>query len=286
MTRVFIDNDDNCIHLEVAVSLITQYNDLLRIPKRDSDIVYLRTGGDCIKYVRSAHPDVVIEKPLQYDYRITVTAYPKDLEKVEDDGVNYYICHNVFQTPLKNVIFLTPLGERSCSLTHLPYRTTKRATDVPIYVIQGNIASVRRNYDLLLRILQHDHKYDFRIKVVGRGKLPATFDRYADKLILRYDLGFESYHHEFADCYGILPLISKASHPHYYTRKLTSSINYGLGYDLQFVIDSDLQEIYNLKNACVYAGEDIATAFAQSLYRFYNKPHKLRTSSGRSLCPT
>lgn len=47
-------------------------------------------------------PDVVIEKPLQYDYRIAVTTYPKDLERVKDDGVNYYICHEVFQTPLKN----------------------------------------------------------------------------------------------------------------------------------------------------------------------------------------
>jgi len=272
MSCVFIDNSDNFFHLEVAVSLISQYHDLLGIPKRDSDTVYLRTGGDCIKYVRSTHPDVVIEKPQQYDYRIAVTTYPKDLEKVKDDGVNYYICHEVFQTPLKNVIFLTPLGARSCSLACLPYRATKRATDAPIYVIQGNVTKARRNYDLLLSILQHDHKHDFRIKVVGRGKLPAIFDKYADKLILRYGLGFENYHHEFADCYGILPLISKRTHPQYYTNKLTSSINYGLGYDLQFVIDSDLQEIYNLNNACVYTGEDIDTAFAQSLNRFYNKP--------------
>ena len=75
---------------------------------------------------------------------------------------------------------------------------------------------------------------------------------YSDKIILKRNLNFQDYHREFLDCYGIIPLISKEENASYYKNKLTSSINYGLAYDLWFLIDKDLQEIYNLKKSKIY----------------------------------
>ena len=74
------------------------------------------------------------------------------------------------------------------------------------------------------------------------------------------------------DCYCILPLILKKSHPTYYHNKLTSSINYARGYKLKCIIDEDLQKIYHLPNATIYHNEnDIVQAFNKTLKIFYKQ---------------
>ena len=52
--------------------------------------------------------------------------------------------------------------------------------------------------------------------------------------------------------------------------KLTSSINYGLAYDLWFLIDKDLQEIYNLKKSKIYT-DNIDDIFENFLKIFAQK---------------
>lgn len=93
--------------------------------------------------------------------------------------------------------------------------------------------------------------------------------KFQSKIIIKNDLDFTDFHKEFIDAYCLLPLISKRSHPQYYTNKLTSSMNYLTAYNLKCVIDKDLQGIYNLKNAYVYDNEDdIVAAFEKSLMEF------------------
>ena len=143
---------------------------------------------------------------------------------------------------------------------------TKIKTKIPIYVIQGNFVNSRRNFDLLKKILNTNFKYDYRVKLLGRGNPPFSHD----KIILKKNLNFIDFHKEFLDIYCILPLISKKSHPQYYTNKLTSSMSYTYAYNLNIILDQDLQNIYKHKKAFIYKDEnDFLNVFEKSLAHFY-----------------
>ena len=89
--------------------------------------------------------------------------------------------------------------------------------------------------------------------------------------MLQHYNGYEKYHREFLDCYCIMTLLTKKSHPQYYSNKLTSSINYAKGYNLKCLIDRELQDIYQLTNVEIYKNEnDICDAFEKTLEEFYN----------------
>lgn len=86
-------------------------------------------------------------------------------------------------------------------------------------------------------------------------------------------MNFKEYHKQFINAYCILPLTSYDEQLYYYTTKLTSSINYALGYKMKIIIDADLQNIYNMSKESVYIFNnytDIAKAFRKSLEDFYN----------------
>ena len=141
-------------------------------------------------------------------------------------------------------------------------------TKIPIYVIQGNFTSKRRDYSILKKILNTNFDYDYRIKLLGRGEPPLKHQ----KIIVKKNLNFIDYHKEFLDIYCILPLISKESHPQYYNEKLTSTMSYTYAYNLNILIDRDLQNIYKHKKAFVYNNkDDIIKVFNDSLKHFYNK---------------
>ena len=58
----------------------------------------------------------------------------------------------------------------------------------------------------------------------------------------------------------------------YYTKKITSSINYAKGYNLAVLIDKDLQNIYNLERVYIYNNiDDIDKIFENTLFDFYKK---------------
>ena len=148
----------------------------------------------------------------------------------------------------------------------------KKQINIPVYVIQGTIDSGRRYFNLLNKILDQSYKYNFIIKLIGRGSLPNELNKHQDKIVLKNNLNFIDYHKEFLDAYCILPLICKKTHPMYYTTKLTSSINYARGYKLKCIIDEDLQEIYKLDNVEVYKDiNDIENCFIKTLENFYKK---------------
>ena len=179
-----------------------------------------------VKYITDKY-DVLLGTPNQYDVYVSLTTYDKDYDTIMPE--HYYVCHEI--TPrlkkLKNTIFLTPLCKNYIMCDKLPFREMKRKSKIATYIIQGNIDPSRRNYTLLDSILSKEYKYPFIIKMVGRGK-PTKH-----KVVFRLNLDFINYHKEFLDAYCIIPLTTKKTNPQYYKNKLTSSINYCLGYQLK-----------------------------------------------------
>jgi hypothetical protein len=213
-----------------------------------------------------------------YNYIINCTIYPRDFKIIKNKNKNkyFYICHETGIPKQKNIFFLTPLCKTSnyIYLDKLPFQNQNSPfnSDLPIYAIQGNIDAHRRNYNLLIKILENKYNYDFRIKLIGRGQIPIQLKKFSDKIILKNNLNFIDYHKEFLDVYCILPLILKKTHKQYYINKLTSTINYAKAYNLKCIIDDDLQKIYNLENAEVFYNEnDIVKVFEKTLNDFYNQ---------------
>jgi hypothetical protein len=193
-----------------------------------------------------------------------------------------YISHTIMEYEKNNnqCIYLTPLGGENfiyCDI--LPYTEDIKIAREPIYIIQGNLTFERRDYNIIKNILDmhiasNYHNIKFTVKFVGRGKLPTILDRpeYEKYISLKNNLCFIDYHKEFLDAYCIMPLISKQTHPQYYNNKLTSTINYGKAYNLWFLLDDELQQIYNLPKVFKYNYKDITIydKFLESLLQFYN----------------
>ena len=171
-----------------------------------------------------------------------------------------------------NIYFITPLSKNYISCHFLPFQQEKGKfkTELPIYIVQGNLDETRRDFSLLATLLSQSYPLDFRIKLIGRGDIPTSLKRFSDKIILKNNLNFQEFHAEFLDGYCVLPLISKEKNPSYYTNKLTSSVNYILGYQLKCIVDYDLQNIYHFNNAYIYqTPSEIQNVFLMSLIDFY-----------------
>ena len=269
MAVIYIYNNINC-HYEIIINVIEKYDIIIKSNKSSYDQIFLYCNHNTsfLEYIKIKYPNIILGTPSKYDYYINCTIYPDD--KIENLYNHYYICHRTFNTSNNNIFFITPLHKHSLLCDTLPFINEKKNNSIPIYVIQGNITNSRRNYTLLKLILEKNYVYDFKIKIVGNGRLSNEFNKYSDKLILKYNLNFIDFHKEFLDCYAIIPLILKKTHPHYYTNTLTTSIMYGMAYNLHFLIDKDLQDIYNLKNVTIFNDEsDVVASFEKSLYNFY-----------------
>lgn len=270
---LFIENNVG-FHYEIIETIILNYNKIIVTSKiltiylsvLDSNISY-------IKYIKKKYPNIHFSTPNKFNYYISCTIYDNDYDKlIKNSNKYFYISHVVTDRlkKLSNVFFLTPLTNKYIIADKLPYIENKIKSDIPIYIIQGNITSDRRNYKLLEKILEENYEHAFIIKLVGRGNLPKELEKYSDKIKLRNNLNFIDYHREFLDTYCILPLITKKTHSQYYNYKLTSSINYCIGYNLKCIIDKDLQEIYKLNDVEIFNNEnDIVTAFKKTLNDFY-----------------
>jgi len=285
---IVIDNLNYDYHFEIIESIIQKYDIILKIKKNKNFNIYLENilTDDYIIYINKTYPSIKINQKIEnYDYKIYTTFYFKELDKYKNQINNpskyFFICHEVNDNLKKynNVFYLTPL----CNTNNLIYadilpkinKKKNQSDNLPIYIVQGRIGTLRRNPTLLFNILKISYNYLFKIKIIGRGNLPKILEPFKDKIIFKKDLTFEEYHNEFNDVYCILPLISKKSHPQYYTNKLTSSINYARAYNLKCIIDKDLQDIYHLNNVEIYNDEnDITNPFMKTLNDFYNNKNK------------
>lgn len=273
MIRLLIEEDQS-VHFECIESIIVKYKEILGIDKTAKIHLLLhRPNESFVKYIKHKYPKIMFSRPTKYDYHIVSTTYDIHYDEIEKNVANkFYISHDVSDRmqKLSNVRFITPLGRSFYYADCLPFAEDKIKSDIPIYIIQGNITNERRNYSLLVDILKKEYDYDFKIKMLGKGNgLPAELIPFRDKIILKTNLDFISFHKEFIDAYALIMPTTKQSQPQYYKNKLTSNISYAKGYSLTSIIDKELQDIYQLDNAYTYG--DISKAFEQSLKDFYNR---------------
>lgn len=263
-------------HYEIIESIIFNYKKILNIYHIENAEIFLNIikNDSFEEYILSKYKNIKFFKIINYDYYINCTIYDKDCNNLLSKNNHKYIAHEITNNlkTKNNVWFLTPLSIKNYFYADiLPFSNMKITNNIPIYVIQGNIINDRRNLKLLENILKENYEHDFKIKLLGRYQLPNLLEKYKDKIIQKKNLNFIEYHKEFLDCYCILPLILKKSHPLYYTKKLTSTISYAKCYKLKCLIDNELQSIYNLNNVEIYYDEyDIVTKFNNTLINFYN----------------
>ena len=106
---------------------------------------------------------------------------------------------------------------------------------------------------------------------MGRGKIPNELKKYNDKLIFKRYYRFVDFHKEFLDTFCILPLIDDSFQHNYFNNTLTSSISYGLGYNLLFLCHTKLKNIYKLKKCINYdLNNSICKQFYNCLLYFKN----------------
>ena len=281
MTVLWINNS-YAYHLEIIESIIQKHNEII---KKKANIIYLtlmeRRGNDdkeydkllppFIKYITEKYVDIKIEKPNNFDYYIDVTLKLQNKNKIKNNDPNkyFYIAHNPGNSlsEMKNVYWLTSFFERYINADILPFADKMNMNrQIPIYIIQGNKRHNRRDYTLLDAILSKTYNYKFIIRWNGFNKLPEKYKNKVEDL----SGSFIEYHKHFLDCYCLIPLISKNKNPDYYSKKLTSSINYTRGYKLKCLIDKDLQMIYNLEDVEIFNDKnDISLAFEKTLIDFY-----------------
>jgi len=268
-------------HFEIIESVIVNYQTFFT-HKIEDVIIYLAChyNESFINYIKNKYTNIILINLNNinlnnYTYVINCTIYEQQLNKTifNIDSKIKYISHRItdkMQTN-DNIFYLSPLSKKNVFIANvLPFSEHKVNSNKPIFIVQGNLVEARRNYNLLVKILEKEYEYDFEIRLVGRGNLPNILRKYKDKIVVKNNLNFVDYHKEFQDAYCILPLITKNSHPQYYTNTLTSSINYIIGYNTKCIIDKDLQDIYKLQNAEIFNDiNDITSAFERSLRSFY-----------------
>ena len=276
--KILIENLVN-FHYEIIETIINKYDILLNIVKKKNDIIILNIikNDSFISYILSKYKNIKLctINDSDYVYFINCTIYENNLNGIIKDNKYIYIAHEITENLKKheNVYFLTPLcnTNKFFYADILPYSEQKKKNKVPIFIIQVNLTDKKRNYKLLDNILNYQDKtnLNYYIKIIGQGSLDSKYKNYK-KLIIKENLEFKDYHNEFLDAYCIIPLITKESHSIYYKNKLTSSINYGKAYDLKFLIDKDLQDIYNLTNVEIFINEiDFLKKFIKCINDFY-----------------
>ena len=268
-------------HFEIIESVIVNYQTFF-IHKIEDVTIYLACyyNKSFINYIKNKYTNIILINLNNinlnnYNYVIDCTIYEHQLNKTifNIDSKIKYISHRITEKMQTNdnIFYLSPLSKKNVFIANvLPFSEHKVNSNKPIFIIQGNLVETRRNYNLLVKILEKEYEYDFEIRLVGRGNLPNILRKYKDKVVVKNNLNFVDYHKEFQDAYCILPLITKKSHPQYYTNTLTSSINYIMGYNTKCIIDKDLQDIYKLQNVEIFNDiNDIEFAFERSLRSFY-----------------
>lgn len=96
-------------------------------------------------------------------------------------------------------------------------------------------------------------------------------------IIIKINTDFWEFNKIASECDIILTLVSKKTNPDYYNKTLTSSISYGLGYKIPFIIDNALASIYNITSDSNYIYSS-TNEFRRHLTNIFNK-HLTTTQS-------
>jgi hypothetical protein len=250
------------------IKYITTYKDKLIQKYALRDIIITPTLD--VGYTENPDINKIVKQAEPGEIRIQLTIPSGEVSKPEIfNWPNiYYIFHNYrpnIATP-DNIFFLSP----HCSVNRpnnyfipdvLPFSAksvsyTDRPRQIPIsegawILVQGRLT---RRVPALIKIL---NKF---ICATITGQVGNTQIQPANLVILTKsnsldietalnihmitNSDFWEFHQWAAKCNIIATLVSKQTHNKYYTSKLTSSISYGLAYQMRFLIDRELNDIY------------------------------------------
>jgi hypothetical protein len=264
-------------HYEIIESIInffpTKILNLSNTHKIFYDIKYNFNNTSFEEYINKNYNNINFTKDevCIYDYIIYDTIYNTDKLKLNNKK-EYYILHSLNPkfNNINNIIYLMPFSKYNSYFIPyiLPFNNLQKIkTDipcladdssigkVPIFIIQGCLE--RRNLIQLTKIFEKYKNKDFFIKIIGKSNngLPKYLLKYQKKIIFRPNLNFIDYHKEFLDCTAILPLVEPDFNSDYFKNKLTSSISYGIGYNLKFFCFETFKYIYKLTNCITYCND-------------------------------
>ncbi len=97
---------------------------------------------------------------------------------------------------------------------------------------------------------KHANRPPINLYILTRTK-SVTFLNHPN-IIVKVNTDFWEFNQIASQSDIILPLVSKQKFKVYYVSSLTSSISYGLGYKMKFIVDSKLADIYQLDNDISY----------------------------------
>lgn len=177
----------------------------------------------------------------------------------------YVISHYYFNSrpKLPNIFYLAPhcgnlrqffipvvLPFSPESVSHIPRAQLNGSRPLNL-LVQG---SINRRSMQELRIIIDLVKMANK-KIINAGQLPINLFILTRRnpikslnhpnIIFKINCNFWEFNQIASQCDIILPLVSKGT-PEYFKTKLTSSISYGLGYHMHFIIDANLARVYNL----------------------------------------
>lgn len=281
MYRIYFDNFDYEYHFEISFAFLFYFD------RKHQHKVKFYFHPNFINKVRkeilSRFPffeeRIRIKIPDRYDLRLILTVYQrkdmKSIETLKNRKDTLMIAHEYHPdfNEFQNIIYLTPIiyhlnpkpKNKFLFPSEFPYPETKpNFQKPPIFLIQGNIQSKRRNYRSLIPVLEHysitnsqpntsvKPTIQFKIMILGRGNLPEYLQPYQNQIILKPNLNDHEYHQAIQEATFILPLVDHTYQHKYFKKKLTSSMTYGIGFGLRFVIFDKLAQAYQINNQYLY----------------------------------
>jgi len=179
----------------------------------------------------------------------------------------YVILHNYFKTrpKLPNIFYLAPhcgnpdqffipivLPFSPESVSHVEHDTQQDGNRPLNLLVQGNIK--KRNMHKIQILIDLVKVANKKATLAGRPPINLfILTKYnpiklleQPNIIVKINIDFWEFNQIASQCDVILPLVGKKTHPEYFNIKLTSSISYGLGYNMKFIIDSELPGLFNI----------------------------------------
>lgn len=285
--KLLIYSDMSC-HYEIIESIIVKYSEIIKVDIKCDIYIFFdyQTTINTVafkKYINDTYPSIKFTNISDYSYIINISMYIQQYKSLCDTSgklpkTYFGIAHRVDEVLLKdpNIYYLTDLSKKQIfEATILPFANNKVIKDYPIFIVQG-LDPNRRDYEIFIKLINHTTRFPFKFKLLGKANFNLDIVKHViDRIILKTDLNFIDFHKEFSDAYCLCTMISKSHNPDYYTKSLSSSINYIKGYNLKGFLDDELQNIYNLSNAVTYKPDysNLANQFERVLEEFYNSKH-------------
>lgn len=279
--QILVIENNQDYHYEILESIICKYKDIIgNVEIHSIHVICKYHNKSFQEYILNKYPYLKFSKPFPNKniFYIHATYYPRQTRIINSH--HFYISHS-YDPTLKstyNIFYLSPFASRNYFVANiLPFQLQKRIkNNIPVYIVQGNLDNKRRDYDLLVNLLQNKFNYKYEIRIIGRGQIPKLLHPFNNKIKYYLNKSFQDYHYLFLDAYCIIPLISFEKNRQYYKNKLTSSISYIQGYKLKGLMDSKLETIYDLVDTETYNSKnDFVEAFEKTLYDFYNPKRKI-----------